>query len=266
MTTETKADYAPLSEGRRPGEWAKQAWRSVRVLRGLLLEVYKKGLLLPIAAPLIFALVAVPEFVQHIVEIRLGMFQSLAGFRAHALDGVRMGFGAAKILGLLLCMLLTARFWWFEGSLRRTFRLGWRDGGRIVLALGLLFAAGLPMDPRLVVYLPGLLKIPAIAASWLLSFLLTAYLVAAVIGDREMTFGRSMRRGWVMVPGLAILVAAAFYPAMRMHALDHKLALGQAEPLVWLLMGWDALVVGLLASLTGSALYVAYRAGTVPRL
>jgi hypothetical protein len=46
-----------------------------------------------------------------------------------------------------------------------------------------------------------------------------------------------------------------------LHGWHHSVALGQPEPIVWALMVWDSLWVGLMAALTGSALFVGYRCG-----
>jgi hypothetical protein len=101
-------------------------------------------------------------------------------------------------------------------------------------------------------------KVPVIAASWLLSLLLMPWFAGALLGDRWMTIGRSLRHGWRRVPALVLLPAAAFLPASWLHAFAHRLAIGAPEPLVWALMIGDALVVGLLGTLVGSAMAVAH--------
>ena len=67
-----------------------------------------------------------------------------------------------------------------------------------------------------------------------------------------------MTRSWAYLPLLLLLLAAGFAPAQILHGLNHSWALGQPPALVWALMIFDSLVVGLLASLVGSAMYVAY--------
>jgi hypothetical protein len=104
-----------------------------------------------------------------------------------------------------------------------------------------------------------------VPASWLLSFLLLVYLIGAVLGDRAMTLRAAFTRGWKVLPLLALLVVAAFWPASMLHAYAHKLALGAHPALVWMLMAADSLLVGLLATLTGSALAVSYRVGTAAK-
>jgi hypothetical protein len=60
---------------------------------------------------------------------------------------------------------------------------------------------------------------------------------------------------------VVVLSALAFVPAQAAHTGHHLAALGQPEALVWALMIWDSLWVGLMAALIGSALFVAYRSG-----
>lgn len=60
---------------------------------------------------------------------------------------------------------------------------------------------------------------------------------------------------------LVLLLVVAFAPAQALHMANHKLALGRPEWVVWLLMTFDALWVGLFAGLVGSAMYVGGRTG-----
>lgn len=218
-------------------------------------EVYRKGGSMPFVAPLIFGLIVVAEGAQHVAEIYLGMFRSTADFRAHAMHPLRMGFGGVKIAALLIVMLASARFWWCDGSVRRTFLMPLADLGRVVLGMGLIFLVGEPANR--IDGAPAF-TIAVTVISWTLSLLLLAYLIGAVLGDRSMTLGRALQKGWRLLPILAMLLVAAYVPAFALHMGTHKLAIGAAAPLVWALMTIDALVVGFLATLVGSAMAVAY--------
>jgi hypothetical protein len=199
-----------------------------------------------------------PEAAQHVVEIQLGMFVSKAAFIANAADPLRMGFRAVKIAGLLLCILAAARFWHL-GSVRAALLVPPRDLGRTLFALAIGFAASLPAEWAVASGQPPVVYWTVVPASWLLSFLLLVYLIGAVLGDRAMTLRATFTRGWKVLPLLAVLVVAAFWPASMLHAYAHKLAVGAEPALVWTLMAADSLLVGLLATLTGSALAVSYR-------
>ena len=60
---------------------------------------------------------------------------------------------------------------------------------------------------------------------------------------------------------ISLLATLAFAPSQALHMANHKLALGQPLPIVWALMTFDALLVGLFAALVGSALFVGVRTG-----
>ncbi len=243
------ATTARIETKRGPWRWIVEAAQAVA-------EVYRKGFVLMLAVPAVAAIAVLPELAQHVAEIALGMFKSRDSFIALANDPTRMAFGAVKVAGLILCMLAAARYWACEGSLKRTFAMPLRDVGRTLFAVALNVLVSLPASYGAV---PAALHYVLVAIGWILSLLLLAYAVGAAIGDQEMTIGRSLKRGWRFVPWIALLGAAAYLPAMALHMGAHWLAIGSPEPIVWLVMGLDALVVGLLATLVGSALYVAYR-------
>jgi hypothetical protein len=243
---------AKIEPKRGPLQWIAEAGRAVA-------EVYRKGFGLILAAPAVAAIAVVPEFAQHVAEIELGMFLSREAFVALSADPTRMAFGMVKVAGLILCMLAAARYWAFEGSLKRTFAMPLRDVGRTLFAIALNALVSLPQVLIEKAGLPTALEYPIVAASWILSLLLLAYVVGAVVGDRDMTIARSLKRGWRFLPLLILLGAIAYLPPFALHMGAHWLAIGASEPIVWLVMALDALVVGVLATLVGSALYVAYR-------
>ncbi|HEV2043196.1 MAG TPA: hypothetical protein VGR05_00820, partial [Sphingomicrobium sp.] len=65
------------SAGRVVAAWFAQLLRSI-------IELYPRGIAMIWVAPLVLALVAVPEFLQHVAEIQLGMFDSRESARAVA--------------------------------------------------------------------------------------------------------------------------------------------------------------------------------------
>ena len=224
-----------------------------------LARLYPMGFSLFWKAPLLLALIVVPEFVQHIVEINLGMFDSRESFRALAADPTRMTFGYIKVAGLVLAMIASARFWWTKqhgGHWANLKDIAW---GRLLL--GLLLFIGIPilpdlfkeqMDPRLyqtLVWGLGLIMLPML-------FLL----LAGLFGDRATPVAAMWRRAWPWLILTALLAALAFAPAQWLHGMNHRWALGADPGLVWALMIFDSLLVGLLAGLTGTALYLGYAA------
>ena len=224
-----------------------------------LARLYPMGFSLFWKAPLLLALIVVPEFVQHIVEINLGMFDSRESFRALAADPTRMTFGYIKVAGLVLAMIASARFWWTKqhgGYWANLKDIAW---GRLLL--GLLLFIGIPilpdlfkeqMDPRLyqtLVWGLGLIMLPML-------FLL----LAGLFGDRATPVAAMWRRAWPWLLLTVVLLVLAFMPAQWLHGMNHRWALGADPAVVWALMIFDSLLVGLLAGLTGTALYLGYAA------
>jgi hypothetical protein len=211
-----------------------------------------------VLAPAVLALVVVPEFLQHVAEISLGMFDSREAFRASASDPLRMALGIAKLAGLVLVMLATARWWWSRGHDGH-----WADLRRIAwlrLLPGLLLFFGVPSLAALAGGRgPAWLEQ---ALGWALSvaMLPTLFLaVAGLFGDRRTPLALMWRRGWPALLLTVLLVVLAFAPAQWLHQMNHQWALGAPPLVVWALMVFDSLLVGFLAAGVGTALFLGYR-------
>lgn len=224
-----------------------------------LLQLYPKGISLLWLAPAVLAVVVVPEFIQHIVEIRLGMFDSREGFVRLSNDSMRMAFGYVKIAGLVLAFLASARFWWTRkhgGHWANPKQIAW---GRLLF--GLLLFIGIPI-------LPDLFKAqidPWLYQTllWGLSLIMLPMLflvLAGLFGDRATPVAAMWRRAWPWLILTLLLAVLAFMPAQWLHGMNHKWALGADPVIVWALMIFDSLLVGLLAGLTGTAAYLGYAA------
>lgn len=227
-------------------------------------ESYRLGLRAWVAAPVIVAVAVVPEFIQHVVEIKLGMFVSVEQFRELANHPNRWLSGYAKIAGMVVALLAIARFW-AVGSVRQAFLLPRRDLIRLALAVVLTIMASLPFDwIAKQNYVPAF-KYGAQIVSFLIQAGLMLYVASALFGDRTLTLRTAFTQRWPTGLVVAISVLCTFLPAQLLHMLNHKLALGQPPVIVWALMIWDSLVVGMIATLVGSALWAAYRSGATWR-
>lgn len=232
------------------------------MIRNLLqdfLAVLRDGFRIWWLAALVPLLVVVPEAIQHVAEIRIGMFESRDMARAVADDPRRMVWGYLKIAGLVLAILATVRFWGAAARGERWWdlrRLAWRP-----LALGLAGSA--------LAALPSLLLQPLIGeerSGWLDMLLTLATLpiftliAAGLAGDRTLTLRRAFTQGWLPALRILLLLVLTWAPLALLHAYNHRWAMGAADPLVWLLMTFDALVVGLLATMAGTAIHHGYAA------
>lgn len=225
-----------------------------------MVETYRLGGRAVKAAPLVLAIAIVPEFLQHIAEIHLGMFVSVEQFRALANDPLRWGFGYVKVAGFVIAILAVARFWSVR-SVRRTLLVPPMTFVRVVVGLVVGFAVAWPfmwLDKQ---SLSPAINVPLQIVSTVIQGGFLIYIVGALIEDASVTPKRAMTS---LLPAgivLSVLAAVAFGPAQALHMANHKLALGQPLPIVWALMAFDALWVGLFAALVGSALYVGVTTG-----
>ena len=231
----------------------------LRLVWHSLIEQYRKGFALFIVGPLVLALIIIPEFAQHVVEIQIGMFDSREAAKALGNDPTRWAFGYVKLAGLVLTFFAAARFWWTReqgGTWWDLRQMHWPNfiiGAALFIGIGMLaepFQAYVGVTPFTLLQLfVSLLSLPMLF-----------YALSGLFDDGSVTIKQAMTRSWAYLPLLLFLLAAGFAPAQILHGLNHSWALGQPPALVWALMIFDSLVVGLLASLVGSAMYVAYAA------
>ncbi len=241
----------------RPARTAVTAWLNL-LLRSVI-DLYPRGVALFWLAPAVLALVVVPEFIQHVAEIELGMFGKGESARAVADDPLRWAFGYVKIAGLVLTFLAAARFWWVRASEQRWWDLRTVAWGRFLA--GLLLFGALPLLGELIEPVAG--TTAKDIATWLITFATLPFLLlmlAGLFGDRQTTLRQMWTGGWPALLMLCVLVPLAFAPAQILHGFNHRWAFGAEPVLVWVLMIFDSLVVGLLAALTGTALFLGYAA------
>lgn len=208
-------------------------------------------------APLVPLIAVLPEFAQHVVEIRLGMFASQEAFSSLALDPQRMELGTIKVAALVLAVLAGARFWanrtaGFRGwSLAR---IAWKQ---VLLGLGVQIVASLPalLDLRVTPVVQMTLSLVLTLAS-LPGLVL---MVGGLLGDRETGLRAIYRSGWTKALRIVLHIGPVWLLLQTLHRADHIAALDRPNWLVWLLMAWDALVVGQMATLAATGLHHGYR-------
>ena len=233
------------------------AWLAL-LLRSIV-ALYRCGISMLWVAPAVLALVVVPEFLQHVAEINLGMFDNRESARAAAEHPLRWAFGYAKIAGLVLTFLAAARFWWTREHGGRWWDLRTIAWGRFVL--GLLLFGGLPLLAELLEPLVG--TTAKDVATWIITVATLPFallMLAGLFGDRQPSLRQMWTRGWPALLILCVLLPLAFAPAQILHGYNHRWAFGADPIIVWALMIFDSLLVGLLAGLTGTAFYLGYAA------
>ena len=224
-----------------------------------LARLYPMGFSLLWKAPLVLALVVIPEFVQHVVEIQLGMFGDKAQRIAAGASPTRMAFGYAKVAGLVLTFLAAARFWAARERGVPWYRLSDIAWGRF--ALGFLLFGLLPVLPVLFVAQIGKSNADIIGIVITIVLLPAMFLLlAGLFGDRTTSVRAMWLRSWPWAVLTALLLVLAFMPAQWLHGKNHEWAFGAQPAIVWALMIFDSILVGLLGGLTGTAFYLGYAA------
>ncbi len=227
------------------------AWQALR-------DLYPKGLSLFWLAPIIPALVILPEFAQHVVEVKLGMFESKDAFKALQNDPARWNVAYAKIAGLWLTILAAARFWGVRDRGGRWWDL--RDIRWKPFAVGLLLFAGLgsiPMlwegslDATLDMGLQGLVALLTLPGLLLV--------FGGLFGDPMPSLRHVYVRGWPWLLLMGCLAALGFAPGAWIHQKNRQWAFGIDPAPLWAMMVWDSLLVGALAVLAGTGLALGYR-------
>lgn len=234
------------------GAWLRNAGREV--IRAVL-ATYRKGGQAFQLAPALVLLAVLPQFAQHAYEINSGMFASKEAFRALQMEPTRWVFGYAKMAGLIAAMLLIARFW-ATGSAWRALLIPPRDLVRLALLMGVTFAVEYLLN-ALGKAVP-VLSWPTTGLNLYAQLALFLLLVAALLGDRTLSVRQAFTQRWAANLFILLLLVAAFTPAALLHKATHVSAFGAAEPVVWGIMLFDSLVVGLLAALLGAAVSVGY--------
>jgi hypothetical protein len=233
-------------------------WSALRGTTVGIYQSYRLGGKAMLAAPAILLLAALPELAQHILEIRIGMFNSLADAQRLQHLPVRAYFGYAKIAGVWAAVFLIARFWANGSSVRKAFAVPTEALVKAVAGIAAMLATGFAVVKLLAIISPGL----AIAAS-LLSGAIQAMIFLWVIGvwldETPIALKEAFTSRAPNALTLLVIFLASIPLTLGLHILIHKVVLGQPQIVVWTLMMFDALIViPFSAALKGSALFIGY--------
>ena len=228
---------------------------------------YRQSARVAPARPLLFALPMIAEFTQHVIEYRIGMFESVERLREVAGHPERMGFGQVKALSLVVIAYWVIR------------QLANMDGARLRV-LGdrrsLILFAGVVLWTALTAIVqqfggtllaplalnPVTLTIVGLAFFLLVTVLdvyLAAWKVGAALGNPGLNIPASFRImtgnfWWSLGYFVAMLL-----PLMIVHYALNGLAVGRPEALLWPILAIDSLAVGYLGLVLSATVYVTAR-------
>ena len=234
--------------------------------------VYSSAWALAFACPLLFIFPVLVELAQHIVEWRAGMYDGIAGAKAAEGDLLRLQFGFAKTLALLLPGYWFTRYILFGRDAARAARIEWPAVGLwlILFALNGVQQWWALFGPSLT----GLIDLSGTAAQWtgyalvlfgtVAGIYFTAWIVAWPLGNAAIGPIRSIRIMTGSFWRTVLLLLAGILPLMIAHyVLSFGAILAPAFVDLPLLL-LDALVVGLLAlTMAGSNAVAARHAAAV---
>jgi hypothetical protein len=208
-----------------------------------------------LACPLLFAVPVAAEFVQHVIEIRIGMYDSIAAAQAVEANGLRLAWGVVKVLSLFLAGYWVARFLLLPGGAADARRFD--PVAARLFAWVLLFSLAVTLVSLLggdAMHAAGLGAYTMAAgaafslASFVLAILLAPWKVGAALGNAELGFVRSIRMvSWEVWWGIVISLFAVL-PPMLLHYAVAVVAIGNQPAAIWTLMAVDALLVGFLGA------------------
>ena len=234
--------------------------------------VYRSAWAFAFACPLLFLVPVLVELAQHIVEWQAGMYDGIAGAKAAEADPLRLQFGFAKTLALLLPGYWFTRYILFGFDARRAARIEWPAIGLwlILFALNGVQQGWALFGPSLT----GLIGLSGTTAQWtgyalillgtVAGIYFTAWIAAWPLGNAAIGPIRSIRIMTGSFWRTVLLLLAGVLPLMIVHYALSFGAIFAPAILDWPLLILDALVVGLLAlTMAGSNAVAARHAAAV---
>lgn len=226
-------------------------------------RLYADSLAFARALPVLFSIPLLIEFAQHVVEIDIGLYRH--GIAALASDERRLTLGFAKVLALILPGYWFVRYmaWGHDAAkAKRVERpaatlFGAQFALRAIVQWLMLFGPPLGL---LIGLNPEHGRYAALAGGIVLSVVgvyLTAWLVAWPLGNAAIGPLRSVAIMAGSFWRTVVYTLAGTLPLMAVHYALGYGAIGRPEWLVWIMMGLDAVVVGLLALTGAGAGYLA---------
>ncbi|MFA6123932.1 hypothetical protein [Sphingomonas sp.] len=221
-------------------------------------ETYRGSIAFMIACPLLTMVPVVFEILQHIIEVKIGLYASVAAAKALEHDPWRMGFGMLKVAALTVPTYWIVRF------------LAWRDpmrAARLEMPAVRLFAVVLVVQlasaalQLFVLPRDGWLLLVEFIVLQVLAVLLHPWFVAAALGNGAINPRRSVGIMARQTLWSFVFMLVAILPLMIPHYILGALAIIGPKSLLGPVLVVDSVLVGWLSAIiVASGFTVATRA------
>lgn len=216
-------------------------------------DTYRFSIAFLLACPLLALVPVAFEMLQHVAEVHIGMYDSIAAAKATEQNPLRLAFGMVKVLSLIAPGYWITRF------------LAWRDpraAARIDPRAVLLYAGVVAFHAALsalqLFALPPTIGVllAGFAIGQAISGLVPAWTVAAALGNPAIGPVASARLMLAQLPFTVALMLATVLPLMIPHYVLGAAAIFAGRALLWPVLLVDALLVGWLCAVMLAGGYV----------
>ena len=205
------------------------------------------------ALPLLALIPVAFELIQHVVEVRIGMYDSLAAAKAVEHHPARMAMGLVKVVAITIPIYWTARY---LATSDRRFASLFDPRAMGLFGLVLLFQTAMAALQMFVLPQTAAVVLVGVALGFPIAALLAAWYVAAPLGNVRIGPVRSTR---MMVPVLVSTILISFLamlPLMIVHYGLAAAALLGPKAFLWPTLIVDSVLVGWLSSILAATVYV----------
>ncbi|MBO6567016.1 MAG: hypothetical protein JJ956_19890 [Pseudomonadales bacterium] len=231
--------------------------------------IYLSSFLFAVACPLLFFIPVLGEFLQHVVEIEIGMYESRGAFKTLENHDARQLFGVFKIIAISLPSYWYVRYLGYGNSPEAARRFD-----KLAVALWLvvmMFSVSTSLISVFSSELTSLLNLKLTTSAHILlvsnivlgflGFYLLGWTIAWPLGNASIGWITSARlmNGFVLWAIVYLILGVA--PYMLVHYAFTIWAMGSSEEIVWFILSMDSMLVGLLGlNVIGTGYFAVLRA------
>ncbi len=222
-----------------------------------------------------FSIILVPiaaEAVQHIAEVKFGMFNTEDGLQSGE-KNLRLLAGVFKVLSVLLISLILPRYFIHDHHIGRALKFNAQARRVLYIAIFGIIIFGvlaLYVGPLAIQYFVGKgvdipIKLRPVLPLIILSIIIlplqfkTIGAIATVFGDTPMSKQEKSRLNKLMSVDFFLVLLTAIVPAMALHYVLNSFAMDKAGIVLFTVLAFDSILVGVLAALLAACTYVVYK-------